>query len=106
MEEEFCGSDLIMVVKNNYFWFDFLSFVGFIVNGELFKIYWVCWEEEIYGVCFVYLEVLFIDYFEMDCFEIIVFMDLFSVEGLNLDCDYFKKLFFEIEKDYFYIVNW
>lgn len=105
MEEEICGSDLIMVVKNNYFWVDPLSPAGFIANGELLKVHRVRRTEELYGARFVHLEVSLIDYPEMERFETIAFLDSLHVEGPNLDRDYLKKVFFEIEQDFLHIAN-
>ena len=37
-EDTLCNGDCLMVVKNNYFWLDDASKMGFIANGELFII--------------------------------------------------------------------
>lgn len=100
MEEELAGSDLLMVVKNNYFWIDPLSAAGFIANGELLKVHRIRRIEMVYGVRFAHLEVSLIDYPEMERFEALALMDSLSIEAPNLDREYMKKLFFEIEKDF------
>lgn len=100
MEEELCGGDLVMVVKNNYFWLDPLSQAGFIANGELLKIHRVKRIETVYNVRFARLEVSLIDYPEMDRFETIAFMETLSIEEPNLKRSFLKELFFEIEKDF------
>lgn len=105
MEEEICGGDLLMVVKNNYFWLDPMSSAGFIANGELLKIHRVRKFETVYGVRFVHLEVSLIDYPELDRFDTIAFMDTLQLEQPNLNRDYLKMLFFEIEKDYLHERN-
>lgn len=100
MEEELCGGDLVMVVKNNYFWIDPLSQAGFIANGELVKIHRVKRIETLYNVRFAHLEVSLIDYPEMDRFETIAFMETLTIEEPNLNRPFLKALFFEIEKDF------
>lgn len=100
MEEELCGGDLVMVVKNNYYWLDPLSQAGFIANGELLKIHRVKRIETVYNVRFARLEVSLIDYPEMDRFETIAFMETLTIEEPNLKRAFLKELFFEIEKDF------
>ena len=38
MDDDLCGGDLMMVVKNNYFWLDEKSEAGFIANGDSLQI--------------------------------------------------------------------
>lgn len=38
MDDDLCGGDLMMVVKNNYFWLDEKSDAGFIANGDSLQI--------------------------------------------------------------------
>jgi len=105
MEDELAGGDFIMVVKNNYFWLDPLSTAGFIANGELLKIHRVKRVETLYNVRFAHLEVSMIDYPEMDRFDTIAFMDTLAIESPNLDRNFLKELFFEIEKDFSHVHN-
>ncbi len=105
MEEELAGGDLIMVVKNNYFWIDPLSAAGFIANGELLRVHRVKRIETLYNIRFAHLEVSLIDYPEMDRFETVAFMETLSVETPNLNRTFLRELFFEIEKDFFHERN-
>lgn len=100
MEEELAGGDLLMVVKNNYFWLDPLSPAGFLANGELLRVHRLRRVETVYNVRFAHLEVSMIDYPEMDRFETIAFMDTLTVETPNLERGFLRELFFEIEKDF------
>lgn len=100
MEDELCGGDLLMVVKNNYYWLDPLSSAGFIANGELLRVHRVKRISTVYNVRFATLEVSLIDYPEMDRFEALAFMDSLSIEQPNLSREFMKILFFEIEKDH------
>lgn len=105
MEDELCGGDLLMVVKNNYYWLDPLSAAGFIANGELVRVHRVKRIEELYGIRFARLEISLIDYPDMDRMEVLAFMETLTNEAPNLDRDFMKKLFFEIEKDYLHERN-
>lgn len=105
MEEELAGGDLVMAVKNNYFWLDPLSAAGFIANGELLRVHRVRRIEVLYNVRFAHLEVSLIDYPDIDRFETIAFMDALNVEAPSLSREFMKTLFFEIEKDYFHERN-
>lgn len=99
-EDELNNGDLLMAVKNNYFWLEETSPMGFIANGEMFKIKRVLSREEKYGFHFATVIVEFVDYPDESERELIVLMDTLSVEGPSLGREEMKRLFFEIEKDY------
>lgn len=105
MEDELVGGDLLMVVRNNYFWTDPLSSAGFIANGELLRVHRVRRIETIYNVRFAHLEVSLIDYPDMDRFETIAFMDTLTSDSPNLDRAFLRELFYEIEKDFLHERN-
>lgn len=62
MEEDLSGGDLMMVVKNNYFWLDEKSDVGFIANGDSLQIKKITKRKEIYGFNFAECIVELCDY--------------------------------------------
>jgi ATP-dependent exoDNAse (exonuclease V) alpha subunit len=62
MEDDMCSGDLLMVVKNNYFWLDEKSEAGFIANGDALEIKKIIRREELYGFNFLECVVHFIDY--------------------------------------------
>jgi exodeoxyribonuclease-5 len=99
-EEELCSGDLLMVVKNNYFWLDEKSEAGFIANGEIATVKRIMRIEELYGFRFAKVRLQLIDYPDMGDFETIVLLDTLSVEAPALDRDSMKKLFFAIEEEY------
>ncbi len=105
MEEELCGGDILMVVKNNYYWLDPLSDAGFIANGELLRVHRIRKIEEMYGSRYARLEVSLIDYPQMDRFEVLAFMETLTLESPSLDRGFLRTLFFEIEKDYMHERN-
>lgn len=62
MEEEICVGDLMMVVKNNYYWLDESSDAGFVANGDIMEIKKINKREKLYGFTFLDCWVKFSDY--------------------------------------------
>ena len=61
-EEEVNAGDFLMVVKNNYFWLDEESTIGFIANGDIVEVLSVRNVQELYGFRFADATVRFVDY--------------------------------------------
>lgn len=99
-EEELCSGDLLMAVKNNYYWLSDESTMGFIANGEILSVKRVLRTEELYGFRFAEIRVQFVDYPDEMEKDILVLLDTLTVEAPNLPRDDMKKLFFEIGEDY------
>ncbi len=62
MDDDLCGGDLMMVVKNNYFWLDEKSDIGFIANGDSLQIKKIKGRKELYGFNFAECVVELCDY--------------------------------------------
>ncbi|MES2761243.1 MAG: AAA family ATPase [Bacteroidota bacterium] len=62
MDDDLCGGDLMMVVKNNYFWLDEKSEAGFIANGDSLQIRKILGRKELYGFNFAECIVELCDY--------------------------------------------
>lgn len=99
-EEALCAGDCLMVVKNNYYWIDDQSKMGFIANGEALKVLRVKKVEELYGFEFARVIVKFSDYDELAELEVLVFMEALQVEAPSISRARMKELFFAIEQDY------
>jgi exodeoxyribonuclease-5 len=99
-EDEICSGDVIMAVKNNYFWVPETSEAGFIANGEILKVVRIFRKEELHGFSFQHAEAELIDYPDMGSFKIILMLDTLYTEGPSLPREQMKNLFFEVEKDY------
>ena len=104
-EEIMERGDILMVVKNNYFWLDPQSEIGFIANGELIKVKRIIRFEDLYGFHFVHLEILFLDYPDEPEKTVIVMTEAILEEAPNLKREKLKELFFAIEQDYLYEKN-
>jgi exodeoxyribonuclease V len=104
-EEIMERGDILMVVKNNYFWLDPQSEIGFIANGELIKVKRIIRFEDLYGFHFVHLEILFLDYPQETEKTVIVMTEALFEEAPNLKREKLKELFYTIEQDYLYEKN-
>jgi exodeoxyribonuclease-5 len=62
MDDDLCGGDLMMVVKNNYFWLDEKTEAGFIANGDSLQIKKITGRKELYGFNFAECIVELCDY--------------------------------------------
>lgn len=62
MDDDLCGGDLMMVVKNNYYWLDEKSEAGFIANGDSLLIKKITNRKELYGFNFAECVVEMCDY--------------------------------------------
>lgn len=102
-EEQLCGGDCLMVVKNNYFWMGEDSRMGFIANGEIFRIRQILGYESLYGFEFVRVLANFVDYDSEGDVELLLHTETLMTEGPSLSRERLKELFFEVEKDYTHI---
>jgi len=98
-ETEISVGDLLMVVKNNYFWLNENENVDFIANGDTVEIIAIGKFEEMYGFRFANVSVRFIDYkeLEIDCK---IFLDTLCIESAALGTDDNRKLFDAVSLDY------
>lgn len=104
-EEVLCPSDILMVVKNNYYWIGDDSKMGFIANGEQLLLKRILKREEMYGFEFVRVSVQFVDYEEIGEVEVLLHTESLSCEGPALPRERMKELFYAIEADYLDIGN-
>ncbi len=99
------ANDLLMVVRNNYFWLGAQSKIGFIANGETIRVKRIRGRETLYGFDFVDALVELIDYPNTPAFEVKILLEVLDAETPNLPRKRMKELFFEVEKDYLYERN-
>lgn len=104
-EEVLEKGDLLMVVKNNYYWLDPSSKMGFIANGELARIERVRKFEAFYGFEFASLDLRFVDYPDLGSVNCLVHIQSLLEEGANLNRETLKKLFYAIEAEHADIKN-
>lgn len=97
-EDELTGGDLVMVVKNNYFWLGEEK-GGFIANGDIGQITRVKNIQDMYGFRFADVQILFAD-IDKESLSCKVMLDTLYVESSNLPYEQQKQLFEEVMKDY------
>ncbi len=105
MDEEINSGDLLMVVKNNYYWLPEESEAGFIANGDTIEIKRIRRIESIYGFRFADLTVSLIDYPDEPDMEVKVLLDTLHADGASLDQQQYKILFDMVAEDYAHIQN-
>ncbi len=103
-DEELAAGDLMMVVKNNYFWMQENELTDFIANGDILEIVRVRKYEEMYGFRFADALVRFIDYKDAEI-EVKLLLDTISSEAASLSSQQNKDLFYSVMEDYAGIPN-
>ena len=99
-EQEVNAGDYLMVVKNNYFWLDNDSSIGFIANGDIVEVLSVRNVQELYGFRFADASLRFVDYpdeQERDCK--LLLSTLYS-ESPSLTSDEQERLYNAVMEDY------
>jgi exodeoxyribonuclease-5 len=101
-EEELEVGDILMVVKNNYFYSEPDENLDFIANGDIAKVLKVFKTEEIYGFRYANVRLQFIDYndFELECK---IFLDTLTIDAPSFGNEHNQKLFNAIQEDYLHI---
>ncbi len=98
-EEHLSPGDLLMVVKNNYFWKDEGNILDFIANGDIIRVVKVQSTEEVHGHAFANILVTMPDYQDIEL-EVKVLLDVIDLEGPSLDYEQQKSLYLSVAEDY------
>ncbi len=103
-ENEIEKGDLLMVVKNNYFWFCEGMGSGFIANGDTAEIEKIYNYEELYGFRFANVCLRFVDYenVELDCK---IFLETLAIETASFSQERNRRLFEAVSEDYMDVRN-
>lgn len=100
LEEELSAGDLLMVVRNNYYWTDKMEKIGFLANGDMVEVLKVKQYKDLYGFRFADIEVRLTDYPDEPPLELKVCLDSLHVEGPSLTYAQNKQLWDEVMADY------
>lgn len=103
-EEMISRGDLLMVVKNNYFWKDEENKLDFIANGDIARIERVISFEDLYGLKFANVDLSFLDYGSIEI-QTKIMLDVLEVEGPSLPIDTHRSLYSKIMEDYPELTN-
>ncbi len=98
-EADISVGDLMMVVKNNYFWLQENEKIDFIANGDIAEIISISKYEELYGFRFANVCLRLIDYpdIEIDCK---IILDTITIESASLTSEQNRKLYDAVSEDY------
>jgi len=99
-EGEINAGDLLMVVKNNYFWLPENSHAGFIANGDIIELKRIKRIEELYCFRFADVTIRMIDYPDEPDLEVKLLLDTLETDGPSLSETEHSKLFSQVEADY------
>lgn len=106
-EEELNRGDMLMVVKNNYYWREvlgredksLLDKMDFIANGDMAEIVRVGGVEEMYGFRYAEVTLSFTDY--EDCeIDVMIMLDTLTSESPSLTREESERLFAAVWDDY------
>ena len=99
-EEEVNAGDYLMVVKNNYFWLDPESAIGFIANGDIVEVMSVRNHQELYGFHFVDATLRFVDYPDTPTQDCKLLLETLHSQSPSLTSEESQCLFEAVLEDY------
>lgn len=103
-EADISTGDLIMVVKNNYFWLEENEKIDFIANGDIAQIISIYKYEQLYGFRFANVSLRLLDYPDIE-FDCKIILDTLAIESASLTSEQNRKLFEAVAEDYVEIRN-
>ena len=99
-EDIISAGDILMVVRNNYFWLDEKSEAGFLANGDIIEVTRIKEIIERYGFKFAKASIRLMDYENENEIDTILLLDTINSESPSLKYDEYKKLYTEVGIDY------
>ena len=99
-ENRLTTGDFLMAVKNNYYWIDELSEVGFIANGDLMEVMSITKMQELYGFTFMNIRARLCDYPNYPDVDFKIILESLEAEGASMTQEQNRQLYQEIAKDY------
>lgn len=101
-EEELVRGDLLMVVKNNYFWTEGFKELEFIANGDIVEVVRIRKYHERYDFRFAEVTVRLVDYgdLEVDCY---ILLDTLTSDSASLSYEQSRSFFQKVTEDYMHI---
>ena len=103
-EEQVSSGDLLMVVKNNYFWKDEHKRIDFIANGDIVRVVKVLQSEEVHGHNFANVLVALPDNNDLEL-EVKVLLDVIDLDAPSLNYEQQRTLYMSVAEDYPQAVN-
>ncbi len=98
-EQEITAGDMLMVVRNNYFWTRDEREMDFIANGDIAEITGIHRYEERYGFRFADVTLRFPDYRQLEM-DVKLMLDTLQLALPSLGMEENRRLYFSILEDY------
>lgn len=98
-EEEITEGDMLMVVRNNYFWAQEEPELDFIANGDIAEIVDIREYQERYGFRFADVTLRFRDYQDTEL-DVKIMLDTIKLESPSLGYEGNRQLYFNILEDF------
>ncbi|WP_246070043.1 ATP-dependent DNA helicase [Mangrovivirga cuniculi] len=98
-EHEVESGELLMVVRNNYFFLPEDAPAGFIANGDFIEVMKVYAEEEMYGLRFARMRFRMLDYPDQEPVEAKVLLDTLHQPEASLSAETSKELYITIRAE-------
>lgn len=102
-ENELEAGDILMVVKNNYYFLGEDSKANFLANGEMVEVMKIVRFEELYGKRFATLHLRLIDFPEEPVFEAKVLLDTLYSNSASLSGEDNRAFYQEVMNDYLHL---
>ena len=99
-ENEISSGDMLMVVRNNYYWLNNNSKAGFIANGDILEVLEIREKIERYGFRFAKASIQMIDYPKEEVLDVILLLDILSSENPAMNYEQYQQLYKEVGLDY------
>ena len=99
LEDELAVGDLLMIVKNNYFWLENDPKINFIANGDIVEITRIQNYEELYGHRFANVTIKFPDYNDIEI-DTKILLETLTSEKASMSSDENREFFFKVLEDY------
>lgn len=99
-DEQLSVGDVLMVVKNNYFWLKPSDTAGFIANGDVIEVLEIFEFVSIYGFDFAQVRVRMLDYPTQSPFNTVLILNTISSDSSALTYDESNALYQAVREDY------
>ena len=103
-DAEIARGDILMIVKNNYYWSSQAEEMDFIANGDIAEIVHIFGYENLYGFRFAEVSLRFLDYGDTEITCRII-LDTLEAETASMSQEDQTRLFHSISEDYTDIKN-
>ena len=99
-ENRIATGDYLMAVKNNYYWIEEGSDIGFLANGDIMEVMSIHRQQELYGFTFADVTVRLCDYPNHPTIDLKIILESLEYDGPSLSPEDFHRLYEQVAEDY------